>query len=776
MTGAIDKHKRAEMKKKSIFLLVFLVAVFAAVFAFAGCNKGEEHITSDEYLIVADGHGRNYRLCGGETVVAYYEYDAEKELNFTEEFYDLQTGEKLRGPWELETQKCDSLQVRPYAFTVKSGGEYKTCYLTVIISAQAMTGQITEDGEEVTDIIYGGVGATYAFIPQMNGRYTLTSAADDSDFTGTVEYGITNVKGEWLGNSAYLNRGHRYFVHVAISGEKDDSVRVSTSVAFTPDVIKLGDNAVTLKADSFNTFEFTPEEYGIYSATDNSGNSLYQFLDGETYERITETQWEDEAVLEAGKKYYIDNQVGYAQPKDVTLTVKRVDNAFTIGEENELKWDKFYVFDVSEKCNYKFNVELQTNYSESSELIIYDGDGFSEHIKPFTDSGEFDILLDAGKHIIRVDNNCKATCMRAPKTLLTRTYAQANEVLSFTAPYNCEYDFTSEENTEIAVKDSQGNNVGGQKLTAGREYFVTVVDSDADSRRERRISVSPKTTGEFVQNTPIENFENDVPYAFNPNVSGRYKFTGASELNVYDEAGKSIATKGDTVHLQYVGKYIVVAKADTLTYGKTVVMRYFPQVLPVDGVTGVDRNTLCFELPFADEVKLEITYSGTINYRLLDADFNEVNSGSLASDNKTAVITAQLEAGLYYVEFSNWVEVKFETAPIGCGGICTVVEDDRYIKYAASGNTYRYACGLGNGEINLKIDNAFNLLRSSIKDEIKMYYMDGGVRIDLVIEALQYQRYNGWFYSWLITFKAKEEVGEYFLELGSTAKYEFSFK
>ena len=299
------------MKKRVILFFLILTAAVAAGFAFAGCQRKQPTWTKNEYVVFDDGCGKTYTLRGGENITVYYEYDPDKQLNYTVTYYDMDTGKVSRVYDNYDTRSCSRPQVFTFNASPLEKGYSQNCYLTVIISAQAVSAQIDEHGLDVFDWLNEDVGACYSFIPEMTGKYTVTcELRDESD---EVAFDISDINGVVVGDGI-LQKGWKYYVHVRVKPHDGTTVGVTTSVAFTPDVVKLGDNAVTL--GEWNFFEFTPEESGIYSVTDSENDLFaYAILDGEMYEPITVSQWENEAPLVADRKYIFEGQTGYKNPR-----------------------------------------------------------------------------------------------------------------------------------------------------------------------------------------------------------------------------------------------------------------------------------------------------------------------------------------------------------------------------------------------------------------------------------------------------------------------------
>ncbi|MDE7301226.1 MAG: hypothetical protein K2N47_03565, partial [Clostridia bacterium] len=540
------------------------------------------------------------------------------------------------------------------------------------------------------------------------------------------------MNGRLLGKSAVLDRGHELYINVTATPKQGDLTRVLTYAQFTPDIVEVGDTAVTLGEN--NVYEFTPEVSGIYSVTDTEDGG-YAILDGETYEMITKSQWEYEAPLVGGKKYFIMGQIGYMNPREATLTVKFADSPLPLGEQTDCVWNRYYAFTVPETCNYTVTVDLQKNYSYAAQLTIY-GEGAREILDyTFRDECEHSLVLEEGTYYVRVDENSKITCNRTPVIWQTRQQLKSGETSLFLAPFNCVYDFDAyRTGADVIVLDKDGNSVADQKLTAGEEYTVycefeqTYENGYATSDW---VSAEPRTAGVFSQNAEVTVVDGE-PYSFTPDRWGRYKFTGAAQLFVYDGV-KPCTTYGDTVELRNDTSYYIVIVADELTYAHKVTMRYYPQALPTDGLTSVNASQLYFALPFDDSVTINLKHSSEIEYRLLDADFNEVKAGSFAGGALlTDSITAQLQAGHYYLFTStSTAEVSFATPPLGCGGTLTVERGDRF--NSSTSATYRYACGLGRKEITVNVFDR-ELIYYSLYDEVNLYYMDGGTKRKLQIK------------------------------------------
>lgn len=758
------------MKRRALLICVLITAVLAAAFAVAGCTRSQPHITTDEYVLITDDAGRTYRLYGGDTIVAFYECESDKELNIYYEKFDADTDEVVSEKSVCYSGDCNGPSVREYGFGVKRNGAGDRATLKVIISSQTFTERLEDDSKKVRGYVYRDVGVTYAFKPKMTGRYTVYCTPYEDSSEDEVDYGFYDHNGRWLGKSAVLNKGHDIYINVTATPKEGSLTRVWTCAQFTPDVVELGDTAVTL--GEYNVYEFTPEESGVYSVTDTEDAS-YVILDGETYEMITETQWEYEVPLIADKKYILMGQVGYKNPREATLTVKFVDNPLPLGEETDCIWNRYYVFTVPETCNYTVTVDLQRNYSCAANLTIY-GERAREVLDyTFRDDCEYSLVLDAGKYYVRVDEDGKITCNRTPVIWQSGQRLKSGERSVFVAPFNCIYDFDAyRTGAEVIVMDKDDNSVADQKLTAGEEYVVYVEFEQTYENGYATsdwVSAEPRTAGQLGQNVKVENVADGEPYLFSPDRWGRYKFTGAAELAVYDGV-KPCETYGDTAELQNNKSYYIVLVADELTYANSVTVRYYPQALPTDGLTSANNSQLYFALPFDDGVTINFRHSAELEYSLLDADFNEVKTGSLVGGGTlhTDSITAQLQAGYYYLFTSvSTVEVWFNAAPLGCGGTLTVERGDRF--KSSTEATYRYACGLGRKEITVNVfDSA--LMNYSVKDEVNLYYMDGGTTRKLQIKSIEYNNLR-----WTIKFTAEQNVGEYFLEFKNHS-YEFAIE
>ena len=758
------------MKKRALIISIFIIAVLAAAFAIAGCTRKAPRITTDEYVLITDDAGRTYRLYGGDTIVAFYECEPEKELNIYYEKFDADTGEVIWDKTACYSGDCSNPSVREHRFGIKRNGESDTGTLKVIISSQTLAERLEDDGKQVRGYVYRDVGLTYAFKPKMTGRYTVYCTPYEEDSEDEIDYGFYDRNGEWLGRSAVLTSWNEFYVNVTANPKEGDVTRVRTYAQFTPDVVELGDNEVTL--GERNVFEFTPEKDGIYSVTDTENSAFgYLILDGKTYEMITDSQWEHQAPLIADRKYLFEGQTGYSQPKEDILTVKLVDNPLPIGEETECRWSEYYALTVPEKCNYTVSVQLQNKYY-SAQLTVYYESGLKKFQDTFSGSCEHSLVLAAGIYYIRVDENCKITCTQTPVNWQRSQRLESGERSAFVAPFNCKYDFEAERTgAEVKVLDRDGKSVADEKLTAGEEYTVY---AEFEATYENGyatgdwVSAAPHTAGEFRQNVTVENVVDGEPYLFIPEHWGRYKFTGAAELEVYFGLDPC-ETYGDTVELRNDRKYYVVLVADELTYGKSVTVRYYPQALPTDGLTYVSDNRLYFELPFDDEVTINIKHSGELEYSLFDADFNEIETGSFDNGKTNAVskVTAQLQAGYYYLFTSSYVaDVRFDAPPLGCGSTITVERGDRFSP--STEVTYRYVCGLGREEITLNVIDR-DLLYYAVPDEINLYYMDGGTKRKLQIHYIELVHGQWW-----ITYDALPAVGVYYLEFKHG--YDFAFE
>lgn len=741
-----------------------MTAAVAAGFAFAGCQREQPTWTKNEYVVFDDGCGTSYTMHGGEEMTVYYGYDPEKVLQFTTTYYDADTGKVSRAYDDYDPRPCGRPIVYTYSANPRNNGlNTQDCYLTIIISAQAVSAQINEHGLTAFDWITEGVGADYSFIPEMTGKYTVTcELREESD---EVEFDISDVNGVVVGKDEILNSGWKYYVHVRVKLHGGTKVGVTTSVAFTPDVVNLGDNDIILGKN--NVFEFTPEESGIYSVTDTEGEAFgYAILDGETYELITDSPWECEAPLVANKKYFFDRQTGFKNPTEATLTVKFADNPLPPNEETECIWNKYYAITVPEKCNYTLNVGLQKKYSDAvAQLTVYNEQGREELEYAFRDSCERSLLLDAGKHYVRVDENSKITCEPTPVTWQRSQRLESGERSVFIAPFNCKYDFEAERTgAEVKVLDNDGESVADKKLIAGEEYNVyTEFEATYENgyASSDRVSAVPHTAGEFIQNQTVQNVVDGEPYLFSPERLGRYKFTGAAELKVYSGL-EPCETHGDTVEVKNSGKFYVVLVADELTYGKCVTARYYPPEIPTDGVTQIKASgARRFDLPFNDEVTINLKHKGTLNYKLYDGDLNEIQTGEFVSQSEAvSQITLSLTAGTYYLSCSNSVTAWFDEPPLGCGGVYTIEKDNKYY----GSNTeygYRFVSGFGVKQFKVTIEDCYALINyCPLKDIIKVYYYDDGTESSLAVKDLSYNRlYN----DITITFQTLSEVGEYFI-------------
>ena len=226
--------------------------------------------------------------------------------------------------------------------------------------------------------------------------------------------------------------------------------------------------------------------------------------------------------------------------------------------------------------------------------------------------------------------------------------------------------------------------------------------------------------------------------------------------------------------LQKDFEYYIAVEAETLTYGKNVTVLFYPQDIPTDGVTSVySRGYMRFDLPFDDEVTLSLQFNQKLNYKILDADLNEIQTGELVGESTTtSLLTLNLEAGRYYLYCDYYyAKVKFEEAPLGCGGIYTIEADNKYF----GSNTdygYRFVGGLGVKEFTVTIHGGYAIINyCPLNDIVKVYYSDGGKERSLVIKNLTYDRqYN----DLTVTFEALQEVDEYFIRfMPEHGNYEF---
>ena len=755
------------MKKRVFLFFLILTAAVAAAFAFVGCKKTEKARTKNEYVVFDDGCGKTYTLRGGEDITVYYEYDPEKELKFSETYYDMDTGKVTKTYAGYPARSCGSPGVYHYNFNMQTEGHGNNSYLTLIISAQAVSAQINEHGLSVFDWLTEGVGADYSFIAEMTGKYTVTCELEDEN--DEVAFDISDQNGKVVGDGI-LNRGWKYYVHVRVKSHDGGTVGVTTSVAFTPDEVETGENTVTRTSDLY-IWAFTPEEDGVYTV--EGENWLCAILDGETYETI-KPLWVQDAVLYEGKKYLIESFYAGGN-SEVAFTVKHTDREFAADTENELLNTATYAFTAQTKCNYKLSAKL--SHSAVAELTVYTYKGYEKYVKEFEDECEFDLLLDEGVYYINVSKDCVANCVAAPKEFFNDTSLYSGEMALFTAPFTCKYEFgleyTETASVNIKVTDADGNDVKDEKLTAGEVYTVYAY---FDSSNTLSFDADPIVEGEFTHNRTIENIVEDAPYTFTPTISGVYRFTGASGLKVftYFNFSTPLETDGDKVALQKDFEYYIAVEAETLTYGKNVTVRFYPQEIPTDGVTSVySGGYMRFDLPFDDEVTLSLQFKQKLNYKIMDADFNEIQTGELVGEGTTtSLITLNLEAGRYYLDCDySYAKVKFAEAPLGCGGVYTIEEGNKYF----GSNTeygYRFAGGLGLKEFTVTIHGGYAIVNyCPLKDIIKVFYSDGGTERSLVIKNLTYDR---WYGDLTITFEALQEVGEYFIRfMPEFGNYEF---
>lgn len=756
------------MKKRALLFFLIMTAAIAAAFAFAGCKKST-HVTTDEYVAVWDDSGRVYRIYGGEKVVAFYGCDHENQLNIYYEKCDADNGSVIWEKRGLYSGDGNKPQVYERSFDIKRNGEYETGTVKIIISSQTLIGHIEDDGKGIEGRVYADVGATYTFKPLLSGRYTVNCEPQEESFDGELDYGFYNEYGLWLDKSSELTERREVFINVGVNSDSTFA-DVDIRVQFTPDVLNLGDNAVTL--DRTNYFEFTPKESGIYGVSDDAGKPIlgYRFLDGETYEPITLFRRENETSLYAGKKYFIEC-VGFEDPTEATLTVKIADGTLTLGEETECEWNKHYLFTVPDMCYYTVNV-VRLEYSEEEELSIYSECGGGVSHKHFRYSCEHSVLLEAGNYYLNVNVNSKVTCTRTPKIWSDEGRLYLDERSTFVAPFNCKYDFaTRDTGAQVKVLDKDGNDVTDCKLTAGEEY-TAYADSNGlygdNNLMDDIFTATPRHVGELRQNVTVKGVAIGEPYLFVPERRGRYKFKGATELAVYARANPQ-ETRGDTAVLEKGLEYYIVLGADGQVYGDNITVKFYPQALPPDGLTKASASELYFSLRSDSVITVNVEHVVNIEYSLFDIDFNEIKAGKFESQTiDTDQIYAELPSGEYYLIFSKCPrEVYFDSPVSGSGNVFTVQKGDIFT--CANATTYRYECGLGKNELVLNLFDR-TLIEYPIKNEINCYYMDGGTEKRLQIESIEM------FHDiWIIKFWAKPEADEYFLEFGSDG-YEFAFE
>ncbi len=681
------------MKKKCLILVLAVIASVLAV-ALCGCKSKPVADNGDYYVICDDGNGRTYRFDDGNELVAFYQYDPDLTLTFTFTYYSKQTNEVNRS-YALDEVSCNFPQVRKYDFTVRNGGVEKAC-LKVIISAQAVSAQLAE-GRALVRHVAEDAGETYSFKPQITGNYTISCMVDEGS-PDTVDYILTDINGVPVDGK--LQQGWIYYLHVCVTKNNMffANVTVSTTVTFTPPEIKFGDNNVNLEYNG-NIFAFTPEEHGVYSFTDDTDflGGAYEILDGETYERITDSQWENEAVLYAGNRYYINSQVGYETPTTAVLTVKRIDSGATDRRlspdtEAELEWYEFYTISVDKHANYHFELQSDTT-AGATAFYIYDVDLSSVNRRfDFVENYELDTVLEAGTYIIRTTDDCKLTYSFAPQTIgEEKLYARvkAGEWISFKPPISCAYTYATDNSSNVTITDTDGNAADGV-LSASAEYYI---HCDADDW----VTAKPITETIKIHNAEIEAGDGKA-VSFKPIVGGKYAIFGATEIKILEARNLTAVditdeTYGYSVWLKDGTDYIAVVKAGTLTYGNSVITKFYPAAIANDLTTqtkigngGAYRR---IELPVGGNVTVaKRTNYGEVKMTLIDAEFQEIATAV------NTVSVQNLQAGTYYVKctFSQGPQTIGYTEYPHLAGDDDTVAVEEGVSYTTNGTkTYLYA-------------------------------------------------------------------------------------
>ena len=760
------KGNRDMKKKFLIFIAVVCVALAATLCLVAGCVGGNDTPPKGkgEYVVFDDGCGKKYSLNGGDQLTVYYEYDAEKVLHFTSTYFKQATGE-ADSPNEIIELPCNNPTVYTCTATpLNDDGVGEECSLTVIISAQAITNTLSEHALPVNENVPMGTGAVYSFIPEMTGNYTVScECKHESD---EIEVTIINVADEVVSSGDVFFKGWKYYVHVKVkTAQNGTSVFVTASVTFTPPKVTFGDNEVKL-CEYGSAFEFTPEEDGAYTTVTDE-DCGFRFLDGETYESVSVNEYGEDALLQAGKKYFVQCTVGYQTERQATLTIKRVDRTFLSDTVNDLLWSETYVFTAEKHGNYCF--EISENYSYgATEFNVYEYGGWRKYANTFIKNAELNLVLKAGKYIIGASHTCKAAVSYAPKKLTVERIVAADvgEVLSFTAPMNCVYNFSirSNENAKFTVTDKGGNVVNGERLLAGEEYAVTF---EAEYQYGAYwVEIAPVPDGEIALNKAMQPTEGYL-YEFTVPNTGiynysyfKYKFVGAGEIEIYDENCEVIDSIGDCVKLVSGRKYYAVIFFDKPT-DKDIKVIFYPDAIPVDtNVRIASTGYMRIELDKGCDVQIAIKHLNDATCKFLDGDLKEIKSFELNETEEISTISYTFEeGGIYYLLIEHYgtvPEISFVTCPEGCKGDFVAVSGVSY--KVDSPASFRLESGSYYGGITIAVRAGIG--QSNIMDCVKVYYKtaNGGK------SYLKLRKLNGDNLETELTFMPVDGVDEYFVE------------
>lgn len=766
------------MKKKILIALTVTVAALAAAFGLAGCFGGEggtgttTPATKREYAVFDDGFGKKYRLDDGEQITVYYKYDAEKVLDFSLTYYNVDTNEETCTGDKNDMLKLPCNKPTVYTYIASplndDGTERGDCYLTVIVSAQYITDQLEENVRPVRANVSQNVGAVYTFIPEMTGCYTVSCVSDDE--SDEVNFTVTDNTGKALTEGDIFNEGWRYYIHVSAKVDNEYTFTgVDTSVTFTPPVVEEGENDVIL--GSHSTFAFTPEESGAYSVWDDAfgSNTSYEILyfDGETEDYRHVSEQRGDVFLSAGTEYYLQSIVGYEAESNAKLNVKRVDRELAADTDNELKWNEMYVFTADKTSNYKFTVD-RNGLSSEAKFTVYDWNGKAEYGKTFTGDGEFEFVLGAGKHVISMYEDCTATVSCSPQKLgigvSEGVRAINGEVLLFTPPISGVYNFSSfgQDGAVFAVTDKDGNTMDGERLTAGEEYMIAVT-FDEEGYSKIGVEAEPIADGTILLNRAFEAAAGNV-YSLSCTLDGVYRFTGASLIAVYDADCEAVETDGDTVYLKGGSDYYAVISADEPAGGEQsaeVKVIFYPNALPADEKAGI-IGTGYYRLELTKEctVSVILTHLNAATFKFLDSDLRELRVYELkAGDSPSRLSYTYESAGIYYVyaeHAGTLPTIGFAARPEGVGGEFAAERGVRYTSSSALTCTFT---GVNEDrEITVTVNREIGA--QNIFESVKAYCEPAGTGQTY----LTLKRLSGDLQKTTFTFTAPKGVEKFFIE------------